>query len=77
MNKVSYSENEKSELLKEHRCPNCKSWDVIFYNPNLLEDNKIQTEFECQECSLYLIITSNLDSISIYGSQFESLGDNI
>lgn len=73
MNKIALSNDETNVLLHEHRCPKCNSFDTIFYNPNLLDNRQVQTEFECNDCSLYLILTLKLDSISTYGSMMESV----
>ena len=63
-----------SDILNAHKCPECGSYDVIFYNPNMLDDGKtIQTEFECDRCSTYLIFNFGLGKVWKYGSQPEAL----
>jgi DNA-directed RNA polymerase subunit M/transcription elongation factor TFIIS len=58
MKEITLSKREIYDLLKKHKCPSCGSYDVIFYNPNLMDDDEIQTEFECQNCPCYTVIVS-------------------
>lgn len=61
MEEIALSKREQSDLLEKHQCPKCGNYDVIFYNPNLMDGDKIQIEFECQSCPLYVIIISKLE----------------
>ena len=61
MKEITLSRKEKDDLLRKHKCPSCGGYDVIFYNPNLMDDDKIQIEFECQNCPCYTIIISKLE----------------
>ena len=61
MNEIALSKREQSDLLQKHKCPKCGNYDVIFYNPNLTDNDMIQIEFECQNCPLYTIIIAKLE----------------
>ena len=63
MKEIALSKKEMSDLLEKHTCPKCGSYDIIFYNPNLVDGDKIQTEFECMSCPLYMIIITKLEKL--------------
>ena len=60
MKEIALSNQAISDLLKEHKCPKCGSWDILFYNPNLTDNHQIQIEVECENCTLYVIILAKL-----------------
>ena len=64
MKEIALSRKELVDVFKYHKCPSCGSYDIIFYNPNLIDNLGIETEFECQECTMYMTITSKLKIIS-------------
>ena len=60
MKEIALSKREKIALLQEHKCPYCGGYDLIYYNPNMTNDDKIQIEVECHNCPMYVIIVSEL-----------------
>jgi len=73
MKEISLSDMEKGDLLQRHKCPGCGSYDIIFYNPNLMDQNRIQIEVECQNCPCYTIVIAKLE-IFHSNKQFKSHG---
>jgi len=71
MNKeIKLTKQQMVDLLYNHKCPKCGGYDIIFYNPNMLDDDEtVQTEFECNECSLYLILNFGFQKVWRYGGQ--------
>ncbi len=66
MKKANLTDKQKIDLLAEHKCPYCGGYDLIYYNPNIIDgehNGYIQIEVECNNCSMYVIIVSELKSI--------------
>lgn len=69
MKEAKLTDKQKTALLQEHKCPYCGGYDIIYYNPNMTDGNKIQIEVECNNCSMYAIIISEL--MKLYSNREE------
>jgi hypothetical protein len=60
MKQANLTNKQKIALLQDHQCPYCGGYDLIYYNPNMTDGDKIQIEVECNNCPMYVIIVSEL-----------------